>query len=366
MTFWSMFLAAQVYQALLNSFDHFGLNAYTRWIEQLSRSIDVGSDQGLEFLEMKNRVTVLVDLIGLKLIMGENASGYALMKRAVPLIFHVAHSYPTIWTPSGTISLPHAIKMPNSEIANFIWMDNLAALMLGTATFLCYDAAPAQTVPGNDELEWVFGCPGAFVILLGRINALRSFILLRQNSVPSDMSSNLAAEIRERSSTIEQSTESCTAITRLVIQECWRHALLIYLYMVSGSSSFAALVFMPYASFEGVDKVNSTDFRIISSVHQIVQLLGTIKNNSLVDRHLFVPSLIVGISAQSEKHRGLVRKSLAGLSAVKIWILQGTEALSVLDHLWHGPGKGGSPVSWEDYVTSRRVVLSVDEGSRSV
>ncbi|KAG8768881.1 hypothetical protein FRC12_005297 [Ceratobasidium sp. 428] len=347
MTFWSMFLAAQVYQALLNSFDQFGLNAYTRWIEQLSRSIDIGSDRDLEFLEMKNRVTVLVDLIGLKLIMGENASGYVLMKRAVPLIFHVAHSYPTIWTPSGTISLPHAIKMPNSEIANFIWMDNLAALMLGTATFLCYDAAPAQTVPGNDELEWVFGCPGAFVIILGRINALRSSILLRQNSIPSDMSSNLAAEIREWSSTIEQSTESCTAITRLVIQECWRHALLIYLYM-------------------GVDKVNSTDFRVISSVHQIVRLLGTIKNNSLVDRHLFVPSLIVGVSTQSEKHRGLVRKSLAGLSAVKIWILQGTEALSVLDHLWHGPGKGGSPVSWEDYVASRRAVLSVDEGSRSV
>ncbi|KAG8681657.1 hypothetical protein FRC09_017330, partial [Ceratobasidium sp. 395] len=61
MTFWSMFLAAQVYQALLNSFDQFGLNAYTRWIEQLSRSIDVGSDRDLEFLEMKNRVTVLVD-----------------------------------------------------------------------------------------------------------------------------------------------------------------------------------------------------------------------------------------------------------------------------------------------------------------
>ncbi|KAG8682831.1 hypothetical protein FRC09_016501, partial [Ceratobasidium sp. 395] len=74
----------------------------------------------------------------------------------------------------------------------------------------------------------------------------------------------------------------------------------------------------------------------------------------------------VGVSTQSEKHRGLVRKSLAGLSAVKIWILQGTEALSVLDHLWHGPGKGGSPVSWEDYVASRRAVLSVDEGSRSV
>ncbi|QRW11226.1 Fungal specific transcription factor domain [Ceratobasidium sp. AG-Ba] len=334
-----MFLGAKVFQALLDNFDQTDWRIFTSRIDQLHHQIQRGFNRELDRSEIEDRLAVVMDLGSFKFITSDSPSGYALTKHAAPLFWRAASCYPSIWTLSGSISLPDAISLPSPELSRFVWTDNLAALVFGTEPFFRYDANSRSTQRRNGQLEWVYGCPEEFMVLLGQITALRSW-----SGVPSpDRWSILASEIRSWTPSVDQSTGSCAAIARLTVHECWRHALLIYLYLA-------------------VYRTNSADSRVVSSVRQIIQLLGTVKIEDYIDRHLFVPCLIAGISSRKEVDRALVRERVAALSATKIWVLQGADFTSVLDHLWHGSARDGRPVGWEDYVRSRRRVLPVDEG----
>ncbi|KAG9126895.1 hypothetical protein FRC07_001506 [Ceratobasidium sp. 392] len=337
----SMLLGAKIFQALLDNFDRTDWRpGLTRRIDQLHRLIDANPNQTSSTLELENRLTGVMDLANFKFIMADTASGYSLMKHAAPLFHRVACSYPMIWTDMGAISLPHAINLPNPEIFRFVWMDTISALIFGTNPLLCYDGSSEHIKFGHRQLEWMYGCPEEFVVFLGRINTGRSYFQTKRNTPPSDSWSDLETEIKKWVTFAEQSTESCTSIARLAVHECWRHTLLIYLYM-------------------GVCGANSADSRVDLSVHQIIQLLGTVKNEAFAASVL--KNYQVGICARKERQRALVRKRIASLSATKIWIFQGADFTSVLDYLWHGAAKNGHPVIWDDYAASRRAVLPIDE-----
>ncbi|KAG8701849.1 hypothetical protein FRC08_003860 [Ceratobasidium sp. 394] len=338
----SMFLGANIIQALLDNFDRTDWDAFTRRIDRLRYQIDANPSQNSGLSEMENRLTGMIDLASLKFITADNASGYSLMKHAAPVFQQVARFYPVIWTRLGAISLPRAINLPNPEIGHFVWMDTIAAFIFGTRPLVHYDTTSESIKLGNRQFEWIYGCPEEFVVLLGRINAGRSSFGFKQSGSPANAWLNLETEIKDWIPFVDQSSESCISIVRLAVHECWRHVSFIYLYM-------------------GICGVNSADPRIDRSVRQIVQLLSTVKHRDSIDRHLFVPCLIAGIAARLEKQRSLVRKRIASFSAVKIWVLQGADFKSVLDHLWHGAAKGGRPVVWNDYVISRRAVLPIDE-----
>ncbi|KAG9075196.1 hypothetical protein FRC06_010226 [Ceratobasidium sp. 370] len=337
-----MLLGAKIIQALLDNFDRTDWNAFTRRIDQLHYQIDANPSQNLDFLEMVNRLSGIMDLASLKFITANSASGYSLIKHAAPVFRHVARSYPIIWTSLGTISLPHAINLPHPEIGRFVWMDTIASLIFGTRPLLRYGTTPERVRLGNRHLEWVYGCPEEFVVLLGRINAGRSSLGLEQSSPSSNAWPSLEAEIKEWVPLVDRSAESCTSVARLAVHECWRHILFIYFYM-------------------GICRANSADPRVDRSVRQIVQLLSTVKDRDSIGRHLFVPCLIAGIAARKERQRASVRMRIASFSATRIWVLQGADFKSVLDHLWHGAAKDGRAVIWDDYVVSRRAVLPIDE-----
>ncbi|QRW25001.1 Fungal Zn(2)-Cys(6) binuclear cluster domain [Rhizoctonia solani] len=78
-----------------------------------------------------------------------------------------------------------------------------------------------------------------------------------------------------------------------------------------------------------------------------------------MEAHLFVPALIAGAAARKEKHRTVLRKKILA-SEHRCADTRGADFVFVLDHLWHGAAVGGSPVTWEDYVTSRYAVMPLD------
>ncbi|KAH7337617.1 hypothetical protein B0J17DRAFT_756674 [Rhizoctonia solani] len=68
------------------------------------------------------------------------------------------------------------------------------------------------------------------------------------------------------------------------------------------------------------------------------------------------PDQSVGIGAQCEQHRSIVRKKLDSIRGSQVWIFRGPEFVRILEHLWHNAGAGGAAVTWEDYVRSRRTM----------
>ncbi|CAE6435697.1 unnamed protein product, partial [Rhizoctonia solani] len=123
--------------------------------------------------------------------------------------------------------------------------------------------------------------------------------------------------------------ESWMAIAWLAVQESWRLALLAYLYL--------------------------------TCITQILQVVGTVKKHESPDINVpfLIQYLIVGICARSEKQRKITRNKFSNVTETKFWMIRSENFVPVLDHLWHGAGSGGRPVTWADYVRSREAVLPI-------
>ncbi|KDN38486.1 hypothetical protein RSAG8_09471, partial [Rhizoctonia solani AG-8 WAC10335] len=186
-------------------------------------------------------------------------------------------------------------------------------------------------------LEWVYGCPLPFVVLLAKINATRS------TSTSPNPCDRQQAEVHLKqwsSKSTYVDNDSRIAVERFAIQESWRQSMYIYLYM-------------------GMCVADSADSRVEASVRQVVRLSSTIEDTSPLGLHLFIPCLIAGAAARAERHRAALRTRIHASREAKSWILRGADFVPVLDHLWHGVASQGRPVKWEDYVRSRCATFTV-------
>ncbi|CAE6455540.1 unnamed protein product [Rhizoctonia solani] len=342
-TFSAMSLGARIFQALFDNFDNTNWNIYAGLIDQLYSHICAATNGTNNHSYIEGRLVGTIDLAGLKFITSDNAAGYELIQKATPTLLRLAYYYPEIWTKQGMISPSQVMAHTKYEIFSFIWMDNIAAMVLGTRTFLPYDTT-TRAHRLQLRVEWIWGCPEEFIIQCAQINMIRSS---RTQQSGWSQWKDIEAEILGWQPAAERSNDSRDAIARLAVQESWRHVMLTYLYMA-------------------VCGVNSADPRVDASVNQIIKLLGMVKHTDSFDRHLFVPCLIVGACARQESQRALVERKLSSLRATKMWVLRGADFTSVLEHLWHGAAKDGRATTWDDYVRSRRAMLPVPEGGTPV
>ena len=89
-------------------------------------------------------------------------------------------------------------------------------------------------------MEWVSGCPTEIVVVLARINAGRTARLTGSANGTGNGEDEVEVEERKQieetmknwSPTVEDVDGSANSIVRLTIQESWRQAVYIYLYMV--------------------------------------------------------------------------------------------------------------------------------------
>ncbi|KAF8606104.1 hypothetical protein BDV93DRAFT_520961 [Ceratobasidium sp. AG-I] len=219
----------------------------------------------------------------------------------------------------------------------------MIAFALGTPSLVQYDASDYPIVPVVVRpLEWVHGIPEELIVNLVQINSWRA-------SNPGIPNANDWLELELRAlAWIPRTTElmgedlsedSYKVVSRMAVQETWRHTVLIYIYM-------------------GMCLVDSHDPRVQHSVRQILQLMDVLSGSQL-DVHLFLSYLVAGVAARYEKQRAAVRDKIDSFFGTRVWLLPGAEFTRVLDHLWHGVAAGGAPVTWDDYVHSRCAVLPV-------
>ncbi|KAJ1305697.1 hypothetical protein OPQ81_010434 [Rhizoctonia solani] len=295
-TFSAMSLGARIIQALIDNFDDTDWNLYSSLIDRLYSHICAATNGVGGHLHLEGSLAGTIDLAGFKFVTSDNAAGYELVQKATPTLLRLAYHYPEIWTKEGMISPSQVMSHAKYEIFNFIWVDNVAAMVLGAATFLPYDTTSRRPHSSQLQTEWIWGCPEDFIIQCARINMIRSSERLHSGW---NQWKEIETEIIKWEPVAEKSNESRDAVARLAVQESWRHTMLIYLYMA-------------------VCRVNSADSRISASVNQIIKLVGTVKHTDSFDRHLFVPCLIAGACARQESQRALVEEKLSSLRATKM------------------------------------------------
>lgn len=170
--------------------------------------------------------------------------GYSLFKKCAPIFLQLAVIYPELWTPTSSVSISRALYFHQYEVRPFVLVDTIAALALGTAPLLHYDTTRYSHESTEDSrvLEWVYGCPPDIIILLAKVNSWRVARWIDPAAVNGNEWREVEGMARTWGPNIEPVDGSANLVARVAIQECWRQAVLIYMYMVS-LSGFLMVVF---------------------------------------------------------------------------------------------------------------------------
>ncbi|KAH7323336.1 fungal-specific transcription factor domain-containing protein [Rhizoctonia solani] len=341
-TFSLMTLGARIIQSIIDATDKTDWGTYEKPIDNLHWQTCYTPEEGSSLICTKGRLTAAIELTAYKIFISNSASGYSFLRRAVPLATRVAYNYPQIWTKRGKISTQELLSLDVVELCSFLWMDTMTSTLLGTTPLLCYDTAPRDKLRLRHAIEWVNGCPQEFISWFARLNAARSTTTRHGNNPLLTDWERVEKEIHEWEPLIDRTGSSRDNITRLAVIEGWRNALLIYLYV-------------------GICGVTSVDPRVQFSVKQIIRLSQVAKLEVTYERHLFGPAILAGACARLESQRKSILRIVSFQRCSRIWVLQISDFVSILQHLWRGAATGGEPIIWDDYIRSRRAVLPIYE-----
>ena len=341
LTRWVMFLCARICESFIKS-DTSHNKTYSLWIDQLQQALKASLTGTLDSSEIQERRGDWLEILLLKTMVEHSSNTYQLLRSATPTFLQMAYSEPTLWPTDcdpTCIPLVNVITSSRHEFSFFTLMDTTAAMAFGLPQQVEYDTSMKHLPTSSTAHEWVHSTPMEFQIALAEINACR------------DKSPNARCweEIERKLTTwqarlteVDKSWESWMTIAWFAVQESWRHALLIYLYM----SVCGAL---------------SDDPRVQASVSQILQVISTVRKRESPDVNVpfFIQYLMAGICARSEKQRSIARENLANVSDTKFWLMRAIDFVPVLDDLWHGAAANGRPIRWSDYLRSREKALPV-------
>ncbi|KAG8793479.1 hypothetical protein FRC12_002620 [Ceratobasidium sp. 428] len=253
---WSSYIGAQMIRALRQDGEQANIQRFLPWLDRLDRIAtesknDVSLDDltgrlcgALEVCHSSIKPYLLarlnvsaIQLMFLKHITADVKTGYALLRRMAPLFMQVASADPMLWPrdpASNGISLAHALACGQYEIGRFIFVDMITSLMSGLPPLVEYDTShPVIHSHGGYPMEHIHGCPTQFAFSIVRINQWRA------RHPHGGLEENTDWRVIEKevwewrpSCDNGPDSESLRLVMRLALQEAWRHALLIYLYMV--------------------------------------------------------------------------------------------------------------------------------------
>ncbi|CCO36922.1 hypothetical protein BN14_11070 [Rhizoctonia solani AG-1 IB] len=228
--FKTLYLGARISQALL---DDTNWQGYIGWIDAFHNRI-----LGTESAIVESNVGHIADRLAANLyaFMILNSSiGYAIFRKGAPIFLQLAAKFPDLWKGDLAISLSQALHVPRHELGKFALMDTVSALAFGIAPLIHYDTTlyAEDHSPGRYQfLEPVFACPVVVLMALARVNAYRASQLLDREAANLQGPEECEAAVRNWKPRIDYEDQPSQLVGRLAVQEAWRQAALIYMYMV--------------------------------------------------------------------------------------------------------------------------------------
>ncbi|CAE6439277.1 unnamed protein product [Rhizoctonia solani] len=337
-----MYLGAKIFETLDGRPEEVGIQSCSHWVARYTNHVTNPDELANPYpsaQEVEDKLSGLLELVFLTQIVLGTATGYACLRSALPHFLRLASNDSSLWAEecngSLCISLPAALTYTQVEIRRFVFYDIMCSLLLGLPTLAEYDSTGFPMVPGADiPVEWVHGVPVEMIVNIVEVHNWRA------QAKYVDWATLEMRTLGWRWSRRDfQFGESAEMVCRVAIQEAWRHATLIYIYM-------------------GMCGSTSHDPRVKVSVRQIIQLMESV-GDSYLDVHFSIPSVIAGIAARYEPHRTIIHRKLKTFNGMRLWTMRGRDFAKVLEYLWHGPAANGAAVGWDDYAQARRQVLPV-------
>ncbi|KAF8606269.1 hypothetical protein BDV93DRAFT_364455 [Ceratobasidium sp. AG-I] len=335
---WTMLLGANIISSLLDGNLPQKAGQYKLWIERFEKELDSTPVEELDSTQVQGRYTDTLELAFFKLRLSDRENPYKILRQMVPTFLQIAFSVSSLWENQldfTSISVADVLASERGELAHFLLMDILCSMIYGVPQVLEYDTS---TPPRGLYKYPIHGCAAEFQIILAEINARCA-----RCSIADDWQAIEQRLLDWKAPFFDtEGPEPWRAIAQLAVQECWRQALLIYLYMA-------------------VCGVSSHDSRVQLCVRQTFQLIRTVKKIDPAHPHFLVQFIIAGACTRHEAHRTLARARLSDMSERGMWLMAGSDFVPVLDHLWHGAAANGRAIQWSDYLASRQIALPLNE-----
>ncbi|KAJ1305328.1 hypothetical protein OPQ81_000346 [Rhizoctonia solani] len=260
--------------------------------------------------QLRDRWTAWIHVALVKIRLAHGSNAHWLLRNITPAFLQVAYSRPALWSSDcdlTRIPLQNILTWESHELAMFTLYDCTFSMAYGLPQQVEYDTTIYPRPDSAPSHQWVHTTPVEFQLVLANINACR-------DKSPAARDWNEIERIEQWLLTWQSRSgeyafaESWMTVAWYAVQESWRLALLVYLYLA-------------------VCDASSDDLRIQSRVKQILQVLGTLKTQGLshVNVSFFPQYLMVGICARSEAHRKIVSDKLTSANKVKLCLLRASD-----------------------------------------
>ncbi|KAJ1310631.1 hypothetical protein OPQ81_009160 [Rhizoctonia solani] len=269
---------------------------------EMDRCYALGAmEQTYELISIVCKIGSLVDIVNL-------------MQRAAP-VFRRACPDP----PEKLVNLPSLLTTIDISLQSYATHDIILSMITQRPMFFRFDVAypphlsessfHAEDGPG---LRWLYGIPDWLMIILARMNTMLEDY---GSCLDPLVATALEEEIRSKRTIVAGGVDPSLSMGRIVVQESWRLAALIYLFM----------------ALCGAD---SKDPRVTKVYSKFMKLYTGVEAHRIPDSFLVLPMLILGLPASRTADRNLIRSRMAQLTECSRPKTFGNEILKILDDIW--------------------------------
>ncbi|KAB5590223.1 Fungal-specific transcription factor domain containing protein [Ceratobasidium theobromae] len=259
-----------------------------------------------------------------------------LFETAAP-VFRRACSEP----PEQLVNLPSLLLGPQHNLRLFASCDIFLGLLTARPTFFKYDIYYTrqmhERLVGDSGIEWLYGLPSLFLVLLAQINTLYEDF---GTNVEPRCIARIEHDVQSVKTTIDELASPVSRIRKVTVQEGWRQVIYIYIYVVLCGAC-------------------ADDPRVMKSVKIFTKLIDTVKPGRNPDVFLYFPMMVAGAFAYRKEDRDLICSRILGLHELTRPGTYGDECMRVLTYIWEKADEEKRGVGWPDIRAGYRKIAGV-------
>ncbi|EUC63837.1 fungal zn(2)-cys(6) binuclear cluster domain protein, putative [Rhizoctonia solani AG-3 Rhs1AP] len=244
-------------------------------------------------------------------------------------VFRRACSEPT----GQPLNLANMLLDPGLNLRHFVSADLLTSVTTGRPTCFKYEITFSAELcermfqlQENCGLHWLHGLPDQFIMIFAWINSLCE---LQGARVDANLVARIEKEIIQAKIALDQAEDPSLRIGRTIVREGWRHATLIYLYMV-------------------LCQADANDSRVVRALKNFMRLINGIKPGRIPDTYLANPMIIAGVAACKERDRRTIRQRILSVPECSVPETAGYDAVLELEDVWARTRNEGRAAVWSD------------------
>ncbi|KAH7345547.1 hypothetical protein B0J17DRAFT_42801 [Rhizoctonia solani] len=244
--------------------------------------------------------------------------------------------------PEAPIDLYSLLQHPLGCLWRYAYIDILFSVTSDMPTLFRYEVSIPSiqrsntygASQGDGIIQWLHGIPNQLVLLFAHMKSLQGDGLTPDG----DTVVSLERAIHELPPFDGSSSDRFLAIIRSVVQECWRQAALIYLYMaVCGDSSDTP--------------------RVKEAFRRHMRLLNGTTPGRLPDEFLLVTLQLISPAAQRQRDREVLKQRTLGLYTRDRTHVATSSFLFVMGDIWARADAEDRPIMWSDVAVSQKRLL---------